>query len=143
MNLTSTIDSTDFPVILDFPSIFQNYEQQLQSIRSRVLNFYTKLKCQDLNTVSDANLEKLYVLFSELDEFVHLGIEQRMCNFIFQDTLIRSLLPAIHSSYSNFFSLHETQLAHSVLASKAPWETLEAFPLYLRYQKLISDHNSE
>ena len=140
MNFISTADSTDFPVILDFPSIFQNYEQQLQSIRSQLLNFYTKLKFQDLNTVSDANLEKLYALFSELDGLAHLEIEQGMCDFIFQDPVIRSILPAIHSSYSDFFSLHETQLAHRVLASKAPWEMLKAFPLYSRYQKLISDH---
>lgn len=140
MNLISTVDSSGFPVILDLPPIFQNCELQIRSIRARIFVFCARLKNQDLNIASDANLEKLYSLFSELDELAHLDIEQRMCDFIFQDPAVQSLLPAIHSSYSNFFSLHETQLAHRVLASKAPWEMLEAFPLYSRYQKLISDH---
>jgi len=124
----------------NFPAILPKQEQQLYSIRSQILHFYHTIKGQDLTTVSDANLEKLYVVFSELDELAHMNIDDEICKLILQDSIIQSLLPTIHTSYSNFFSLHETQLARKILASKNPWEMLEAFSLYSRYEKLINDN---
>lgn len=124
----------------NFPAIFQKYEQQLYSIRSHILYFFNNLKDQDLSTASEANLEKLYTVFSELDRLAHLNVDNEMCKFILRDPVIRSLLPTIHTSYSNFFSLHETQLSRKILTSENPWNMLEAFPLYSRYVQLIDNH---
>jgi len=39
-----------------------------------------------------------------------------------------------------FSSLHETQLAQKILTNENPWRMLESFPLYPRYENLISIH---
>jgi hypothetical protein len=124
----------------NFPFIFQRYELQLYSIRSRILHFYDNVKDRDLSTTSEANLTELYGVFSELDELGHMDVDNEMCELILRDPLIQSLLPAIHTSYSNFFSLHETQLARNILANENPWKMLKSFPLYPRYENLINVH---
>jgi hypothetical protein len=134
MNNVRIVESTDFT------PIFQKYEQQLYDVRSRLIHFYNNIKDQDLSPGSNINLQKLYSVFSELDELAHMKVDNEMCKLILKDPVIRSLLPAVHTSYSNFFSLHETQLARKILDSKDPWGMLRSFPLYSRYERLISDH---
>lgn len=90
--------------------------------------------------ITESDLAGLYKAFSKLDEIVHMDAEEEMCNLVLRDPVIKSLLPVIHASYSNFFSIHETQLARKILASENPWKLLESFPLYPRYEKLIADH---
>ncbi len=104
----------------NFPTLFQRYELQLYSIRSRMLHFYDNVKDRDLSTTSEANLTELYGVFSELDELGHLDVDNEMCELILQDPVIQSLLPAIHTSYNNFFSLHEMQLARNILGNENP-----------------------
>ena len=123
-----------------FPVVFHRYELQLYSIRSHILHFYDNIKDRDLSITSEANLADLYGVFSELDELGHMDVDNEMCESVLQDAVIKPLLPAIHTSYSNFFSLHETQLARNILANKNPWKMLESFPLYPRYENLINVH---
>lgn len=123
-----------------FPAIFQRYELQICSIRSHMLHFYDNVKALNLSTTSEANLTELYGVFSELDGLGHMDVDNEMCELILQDPIIRPLLPAIHTSYSNFFSLHETQLARNILACKEPWKMLESFPLYSRYENMNNVH---
>lgn len=124
----------------NFPAVFQRYEQQLHSIRSHILSFYDNIKDQDLSTNSELNLTELYGIFSELDELGHMDFDAEMCELILRDPVIQPLLPVIHTSYSNFFSLHETQLARKILANENPWKMLTSFPLYPRYESLIDAH---
>lgn len=125
----------------NFPAIFHSYELQLYSIRSRISHFYDNVKDRDLlSTTSEANLKELYGVFSELDKLGHMNVDNEMCELILRDPVIQPLLPEIHASYSNFFSLHETQLARNILNSENPWKMLESFPLYPRYKNLINVH---
>ena len=120
--------------------IFQEYKPQLYNIRSHILYFYDNIKDRDLSTIAESNLEELYEMFSELDELGHLDVDSTICEYVLQDPVIRALLPAVHSSYSNYFSLHEIQLARKILEYGNPWEVLESFPLYPRYENLINTH---
>ncbi len=134
MNNVQTIENSSFP------SIFQRYNPQLYGIRLDISRFYDNIKDRDLSITSEANLTDLYRVFSELDELGHMDVDNEMCELVLQDAVIKPLLPAIHTSYSNFFSLHETQLARNILANKNPWKMLESFPLYPRYENLINVH---
>ena len=69
-----------------------------------------------------------------------MNVDNEMCELILRDPVIQPLLPEIHTSYSNFFSLHETQLARNILGNENPWKMLESFPLYPRYENLINVH---
>jgi precorrin-6B methylase 2 len=69
-----------------------------------------------------------------------MDVDNEMCELILRDPAIQSLLPVIHASYSNFFSLHETQLARNILGSENPWKMLESFPLYQIYENMITVH---
>jgi len=61
----------------------------------------------------------------------HLG------ELILSDPEIQSALPVIRSFYCDFFDLHEIHLAREILKAEDPWEILESFPLYTRYQGLV------
>ncbi len=134
MNNVQTVESSSFP------SIFQRCELQIYSIRSHILHFCDNVKARDLSTTSESDLTELYGVFSELDELGHMDVDKEMCELILHDPVIQPLLPAIHTSYSNFFSLHETQLARNILSNENPWKMLESFPLYPRYENLINVH---
>ncbi|MCC4767578.1 methyltransferase [Methanosarcina sp. DH1] len=117
--------------------IFQDYEPQLYDIRSHILHFYNNIKDRDLSISAESNMAELYMIFSELDELGHLDVSEDLCQALLRDPVIRSVLPAIYTSYTRFFSLHETQLAKNILAYREPWKMMESFPLYSRYEKMV------
>jgi len=123
--------------ISNFPVTFQDSEKQLNTMKSQIMDFHSKIKDLDVNTTSEANLVELYDLFSELYELVHSNVSEDIQRAVFRDPVICSLLPAIHKSYSSFFSVHETHLAREILNYDDPWGMLESFPLYQRYVNLI------
>lgn len=116
---------------------FQDYESQLYDIKSHILHFYSNIKDRDLSKIAESNMAELYEIFSELDELGHLDVSEDLCLALLRDPVISSVLPAIYTSYTHFFSLHETQLAKNILAYKEPWKMLESFPLYPIYEKMI------
>lgn len=134
MNNVQIAESNNFPIR------FQRYELQIYNIRSHILHFYDNVKDLNLSTTSESNITELYGIFSELDELGHMDIDNEMCELILQDPIIQPLLPAIHTSYSNFFSFHEMELARKILVNENPWKKLKSFPLYLRYENLINVH---
>ncbi|WP_292390004.1 nicotianamine synthase family protein [Methanosarcina sp. UBA5] len=93
-----------------------------------------------MNKIAELNLSYLYEIFSELDELGHLNVSDNLCQALLRDPVISSVLPAIYTSYTHFFSIHETQLARKILACKEPWKMLESFSLYARYEDMIKIH---
>lgn len=118
---------------------FQGYEPQLYDIKSHILHFYSNIKDNDLTKIAESNIAKLYEIFSELDELGHLDVSNNLCQTLLRDPVISSVLPSIYTSYTQFFSIHETQLAKKILACKEPWKMLESFPLYARYENMIKN----
>ncbi|WP_243683793.1 hypothetical protein [Methanosarcina barkeri] len=59
-------------------------------------------------------MAELYEIFSELDELGHMDISEDLCLALLRDPVISSVLPSIYTSYTHFFSLHETQLAKKI-----------------------------
>jgi hypothetical protein len=130
---------TQTSVLFHIPILVPGSGTKLHEIKARILDFYGKIKDYDFSAVTESNMPELHNLFSELYELVHMNVNEDIYNAVFRDPVICSLLPAIHRSYSSFFSVHETLLAHEVLASEDPWKMLESFPLYKRYVNLIQD----
>ena len=93
-----------------------------------------------MNRVAEFNLPHLYEIFSNSDQLGHLDVSDDLCQAVLGDPVISSVLPAIYTSYTHFFSVHETQLAREILACKEPWKMLESFPLYARYENMIKVH---
>ena len=58
-------------------------------------------------------------------------------SLILEEEEIKSVLPVIRAYYAMFFSIHEKQLAETLIHSQDPWKTLSGFPLYPRYEALI------
>jgi len=144
MSTAQITENITFPALFQSSenALFQSSEKQLQlyDIRSQLLLFYSKITEFDLTKMTDSNLAELYTVFTELDALGHLDVDNEMCECILRDPVIQSLLPIIHSSYSNFFSLHETHLAQKILNHENPWKMLQSFPLYPKYESLISAH---
>lgn len=135
-SLLSTEDS-------NFSPLFQEHGQNLfniRTIKSRILNFYSNIQSCDMNRVAEFNLPHLYEIFSDLDEIGQLDVTDALCQVVLGDPEINSVLPSIYASYTHFFSLHEIQLAREILACKEPWKMLESFPLYARYENMITNH---
>ncbi len=122
-----------------YPECGQNL-YNLQNIKSHLLHFYNNIQFCDMNKIAELNLPYLYEIFSELDEVGHMDMAEDFCQALLKDPVISSILPAIYSSYTHFFSIHETQLARKILACKEPWKMLESFPLYARYEYTIKIH---
>jgi hypothetical protein len=120
-------------------SQFQGYEPQLYDIKYHILHFYNNIKDNDLTKIAESNIAELYEIFSELDELGHLDVSNNLCQALLRDPVISSVLPSIYTSYTQFFSLHETQLAKKLMACKEPWKMLESFPLYARYENMIKN----
>jgi hypothetical protein len=118
---------------------FQGYEPQLYDIKSHILHFYSNIKDNDLTKIAESNIAELYEIFSELDELGHLDVSNNLCQASLRDPVISSFLPSIYTSYTQFFSIHETQLAKKILACKEPWKMLESFPLYARYENMVKN----
>lgn len=123
--------------INSLPVSFQDSGKQIYTIKSSIFHFYHKVRLFDLGSVAESDLDELYDLFSELYKLVHKNVSEDVIHTVIRDPVIRSLLPTIHRSYSSFFSVHETYLAHEVLKHDDPWKKLESFPLFHRYVDLI------
>jgi hypothetical protein len=128
---------TQISAILNFPILVPDSGKNLYKLKTRISDFYGKIKDYDFSTMTESNIAELDGLFSELYGLVHMNVNEDSYNAVFRDSVICSLLPAIHRSYSSFFSVHETYLAREVLANADPWKMLESFPLYQRYVNLI------
>jgi hypothetical protein len=105
-----------------------------------MLNFHSNIKNRDLSKIAESNPSEFYKIFSELDELGHLDMDEDICQALLRDPVISSILPTIYTSYTHFFSIHETLLARKILACKDPWKMLESFPLYARYESMIKTH---
>ena len=81
--------------------------------------------------------DELYRLYQLLDDLAHMEAGAHLSNLILEEEEIKSVLPVIRSYYTMFFSIHEKQLAETLLHSNDPWKTLSGFPLYPRYEALI------
>lgn len=119
---------------------FQEYEPQFYEIKYHMLNFYNNINNRDLSKIAESNPAELYKIFSELDNVGHLNVSDDLCQALLRDPVISSILPAIYTSYTQFFSIHETKLARKILAYKEPWKMLKSFPLYARYEHMIKIH---
>ncbi|NLO31195.1 MAG: methyltransferase [Methanosarcina mazei] len=112
----------------------------IQNIKSCIQHFHSNIISCNMNLIAEFNLPHLYDISAELDELAHMDVEADVFPDVLRDPVLRALLPSIHASYTLFFSLHETRLAKEILTCKEPWETLESFPLYPRYENMIKNH---
>ncbi|WP_440955553.1 nicotianamine synthase family protein [Methanosarcina sp. Mfa9] len=132
------INGYSWPYVFSRP--LQRQSQQLDSIRKQIIQFHEKIRGLDGGKMAALSSGQLFGLFSELDALGHLDLDEELCQYIFNDPKVHSLLPDIYSRYSNFFSLHERQLTEEILGCENPWGALETFSLYPRYESMIRDY---
>ena len=121
----------------DFLGCCKNCRHSLEIIKPHILSFYERIKHHTPATLAKLSPEELYRLYQLLDDVAHLEVGDHLGELILTDIDIQRVLPAIRSYYATFFSLHEVHVAEELLEANDPWETLESFPLYPRYQALI------
>ena len=121
----------------DFLGCCKNCRHSLEIIKPHILSFYERIKHHTPATLAKLSPEDLYRLYQLLDDVAHLEVGDHLGELILTDIDIQRVLPAIRSYYATFFSLHEVHVTEELLEANDPWETLESFPLYPRYQALI------
>lgn len=115
----------------------KNCRHSLEIIKPHILSFFDRIKRHTPTTLAALSPEKLYHLYQLLDDVAHLEVGDHLGELILTDIDIQRVLPAIRSCYATFFSLHEVHVTEALLKADDPWEILESFPLYPRYQALI------
>lgn len=124
----------------NFLGCCKNCRHSLEIIKPHVLSFYERIKHHTPATLAKLSPEELYRLYQLLDDVAHLEVGEHLGELILTDMDIRRVLPAIRSYYATFFNLHEVHITEALLEANDPWEALESFPLYPRYQALIRNH---
>jgi len=82
--------------------------------------------------------DELYRLYQLLDDLAHMDAGVHLAGLILEEDEIKSVLPLIRNYYAAFFAIHEAHLAKRLLTADDPWEILERFPLYSRYEALVN-----
>jgi hypothetical protein len=118
----------------------KNCRRSLEIIKPYILSFYERIKNHTPATLAILSPEDLYRLYQLLDDIAHLEVGDHLGELILTDPDIIRVLPAIRSYYSAFFSLHEVHVVETLLEADDPWEAVESYPLYPRYEVLIRNH---
>jgi hypothetical protein len=120
-----------------FVNCCRDCERSYHLVSERLRDFHTQLigySQQELRQLSQQDIYQLYLI---LDDIAHLECGSHLAERILASAEIQELLPDIRWYYNTFFEVHETYLVHEVLAADDPWQPLQFFGLYPRYETLI------
>ena len=109
----------------------------LDRVKAHLLAFHEKIGTYTDERLKELPARELYQLFLVLDDVAHLDVGHHLGDLVLTDPEIQGVLPTVRAFYRTFFDLHERHLAAEILAAPDPWEVLEGFPLYGRYQGLV------
>lgn len=123
----------------DFLGCCKDCQTSLNIIKPHIMAFSERIKKYNRKMLTALELGDLYRLYQLLDDLAHMEVGARLAGLILDEPDIRRELPVIRSYYSEFFSIHEKHLAEELLKSDSPWETLQSFPLYPRYEALVKN----
>ncbi len=121
---------------------FSAEDVSLKDIKEQVIGFYRGIRGYTPESLNSVSPEELYRSYAELDDIVHQEIDDRIFNSMLKDPDICIALPVIRSYYARLIGIFEKHLARRLIRADDPWSTLESFPLYSRYEKLVRDHGN-
>lgn len=121
----------------DFLGCCKDCQTSLDIIKPHILAFADKIGKYTLRMLEELPPDELYRLYQILDDLAHMDAGAHLASLILEEEEIKSVLPVIRAYYAMFFSIHEKQLAETLMHSHDPWKTLSGFPLYPRYEALI------
>ncbi|MCP4115797.1 MAG: nicotianamine synthase [Desulfobacteraceae bacterium] len=133
INAASTIELYDHA----FLDCCKNHQTSLESIKPHIMAFAKRIKKYSIEILTELEQDEFYRIYQLLDDLAHLKTDSHLAAQILDDPEIQRELPAIRSYYSNFFNIHEELLAEELFQSDMPWETLNSFPLYARYETMV------
>ncbi len=121
----------------DFLGCCKDCRNSLNIIKPHILAFAERIQQYTREMLEKLPPDELYRLYQLLDDLAHMDAGVHLAGLILEEDEIRSVLPLIRSYYAAFFAIHEAHLAKQLLTADDPWDTLERFPLYPRYEALI------
>lgn len=121
----------------DFAGCCKDCRASLEIIKPHIMAFERQIKTYTKKMLTALEPDDLYRLFQLLDDLAHMNTGTHFTKLILNEPDIKQSLPIIRSYYSTFFSIHERHLAEELLKSSSPWQTLNSFPLYPRYESLV------
>ena len=121
----------------DFLGCCKDCQASLDIIKPHFMSFAKRIKKYTQKMLAALDPDDLYRLYQLLDDLAHMNTGIHLSGLILDEPDIRRELPVIRSYYSAFFSIHEEHLAKELLKSETPWQTLNSFPLYTRYDALV------
>lgn len=123
----------------DFLGCCKDCQNSLAIIKPHIMGFADRIKKYSLGSLKALEPDALYQLYQILDDLAHMDAGPHLSGLILEEAEIRQQLPLIRSYYSSFFGIHEVQLAEQLIQSSDPWQHLANFPLYPRYESLVSN----
>jgi hypothetical protein len=121
----------------DFLGCCKDCQTSLNIIKPHILAFARKIEKFTPRMLGALPPDELYRLYQILDDLAHMDAGAHLASLILEEEEIKTVLPVIRAYYAMFFSIHEKQLAETLIHSQDPWKTLSGFPLYPRYEALI------
>ncbi len=111
------------------------YWEKIKEIASSIKD-YDELKLQEMP------LDKIVPLLDSVGEIAHdQTIDFHSAKHILDDELMNNALKTIRRFYVDFGVKIETENAQKILESDDPWNTLESFHFYNRYEGLIRNES--
>jgi hypothetical protein len=123
----------------DFLGCCKDCQRSLEIVKPHIMAFAERIKRYDAAALRALSPDDLYRLFLLLDDLAHMDTGDHLAELILHEHEIYGALPLIRTYYNIFFSIHETHLAARLLDASDPWETLQSFPLYPRYEALVKN----
>jgi hypothetical protein len=123
----------------DFLGCCKDCQRSLEIVKPHIMAFAEQIKYYDAAALRALSPSDLYRLFLLLDDLAHMDTGDHLAELILNEHEIYGVLPLIRAYYDIFFSIHETHLASRLLDAGDPWETLQSFPLYPRYEALVKN----
>jgi len=121
----------------DFLGCCKDCRTSLNIIKPHIMGFSERIKRYTRAMLAKLEPEDLYRLYQIIDDLAHMETGEHLAGLILNEADIRRELPLIRAYYSEFFIIHEKQQARELLESNSPWEALESFPFYPRYEALV------
>lgn len=121
----------------DFLGCCKDCRTSLFIIKPHIMAFAERIENYTRNMLAALDPSDLYRLYQLLDDLAHMDAGAHLAELILGEPDIRQKLPVIRSYYAAFFGIHELHLADALIRSADPWETLNSFPLFPRYEALV------
>ncbi|MCI5132209.1 MAG: nicotianamine synthase [Candidatus Electrothrix sp. EH2] len=121
----------------DFVHCCRDCERSYTLVSEGLRNFHARINSYSREELRRLSQQEIYQLYLILDDIAHLECGHNLADRILISRDIQDMLPDIRWYYTTFFEVHETCLVQEVLAADDPWQPLQVFGLYPRYETLI------